>query len=86
MITLTCTVPPGPIDNKHISQVKNGVTTVIANSDYAQISQDTWQLLYGIYGGGPELLLKPAATPSPSYVTRKTDDASDGKPEPATDK
>jgi len=79
--------PPGPIDNKRICQMKNGVPTVIANSDYAQISEDMWQLLYGIYGGGPELLLKPAAVPAAqSYAVRKADDSTDAKPEPVLDK
>jgi len=78
--------PPGPIDNKRICQMKNGVPTVIANSDYAQISEDMWCLLHDIYGGGPELLLKPAAVPPQTVVLRKTDEASDIKPEPILDK
>jgi len=80
------TEPPGPIDNKRICQMKNGVPTVIMNSDYAQISEDMWQLLYSIYGGGPELLLKPGAVQAQSYAGRKADDASDAKPEPIADK
>ena len=75
--------PPGPIDNKRICQMKNGVLTVITNSDYAQISEDMWRLLYGIYGGGPEVLLKPAAV---QPQTRKTDESADVKPEPILDK
>jgi len=78
--------PPGPIDNKRICQTKNGVLTVITNSDYAQISEDMWLLLRGIYSGGPELLLKPAATQSQTSVSRKTDEAADMKPEPVLDK
>ena len=77
--------PPGPIDNKRICQMKSGVLTVIANSDYAQISEDMWQLLYCIYGGGPELLLKPAAVQTLNYTTRKTEDVTDAKPEPIVD-
>jgi len=78
--------PPGPIDNKRICQLKSGVPSVIANSDYAQISEDMWQLLYDIYGGGPELLLKPAATQAQNYTTRNVDDATDPKPEHTLDK
>jgi len=44
-----------------------------------------WQLLYGIYGGGPELLLKPAAVQTLNYTTRKTEDVTDAKPEPIVD-
>ena len=66
--------------------MKTGVPTIIANSDYAQISEDMWQLLYGIYGGGPELLLKPAATQSQSYTVRSADDAAESKPEAVLDK
>ena len=78
--------PPGAIDNKRICQMKSGVPTVIANSDYAQISEDMWKLLYGIYGGGPELLLKPAAIQAQNYTARKIDDVTDTKPEPVLDK
>jgi len=78
--------PPGPIDNKRICQMKNSVPTVITNSDYAQISEDMWRLLYDIYGGGPELLLKPAAVQPQTIVLRKTDEASDVKPEPVLEK
>jgi ubiquitin carboxyl-terminal hydrolase 20/33 len=53
--------PPGPIDNSKISQVKNGVPVVIMHSDYVQVSEDMWLLLRDIYGGGPELVLKPAS-------------------------
>jgi len=59
---------------------------VITNSDYAQISEDMWQLLHGIYGGGPELLLKPAAVQPQTSVSRKTDDTADAKPEPVLEK
>lgn len=84
----TCTDPPGPIDNKRICQIKNGVATVITNSDHAQISEDMWKLLHSIYGGGPELLLKPAAVMSQQIqLVRKTEEAStDVKPESIVDK
>ena len=81
-----CAEPPGPIDNKRICQMKSGVPTVITNSDYAQISEDMWKLLYGIYGGGPEVLLKPAAAQPQTLASRKTDEQADVKPEPIVDK
>jgi len=67
--------------------MKAGVPTVIANSDYAQISEDMWHLLHGIYGGGPELLLKPAAAAiqSQTSASRKANEPSDTKPEPMLD-
>lgn len=52
--------PPGPVDNSKICQVKNGVPTLLVNSDYAQISGDMWTKLRDIYGGGPEVLFRPA--------------------------
>ena len=78
--------PPGPIDNKRVCQIKNGVPTIVTNSDYAQISEDMWRLLHDIYGGGPELLLKPAAVQSQPVVSRKTDEASDVKPDAVLEK
>lgn len=61
---------------------------MITNSDYAQISEDMWKLLYGIYGGGPELLLKPAVQPQTTSVVslRKVDESADSKSEPVSDK
>ncbi|CAG0897077.1 unnamed protein product [Darwinula stevensoni] len=49
--------PPGPIDNSPIAVNKNGTFSLKPNSHYAQFSEDIWQFLRGIYGGGPELLL-----------------------------
>lgn len=46
--------PPPPIDNTAIANGKN----VRPRSDRGQLSADTWKFLVGIYGGGPELLLK----------------------------
>lgn len=59
---------PGPIDNKGI------VTTIVTrspagaplniqmlrhSSDYVQVSQDIWLLFHSIYGGGPEVIVRP---------------------------
>ena len=53
------TDPPDPIDNSKIASVKNGQTIVRPSSDYGQLSTDMWKFLYEIYGGSPELILKP---------------------------
>nr|CAD7602746.1 unnamed protein product [Timema genevievae] len=31
-------------------------------SDYAQLSEELWHFFHGVYGGGPELMLRPAST------------------------
>lgn len=60
------TDPPGPIDNSMICMIKNKVAFVRPHSDYGQVSDEAWQFLYNRYGGGPVLLLYPAApTPNP---------------------
>ncbi|XP_052228365.1 ubiquitin carboxyl-terminal hydrolase 20-like isoform X1 [Dreissena polymorpha] len=56
--------PPGPIDNKRISIVKNGQVVVRPNSDHGQLSGAMWQYLFGIYGGGPELIVKQVTPPT----------------------
>jgi len=50
--------PPGPIENSGIAHNKNGQIVLKVGSDYAQLSEPMWQFLRGIYGGGPELLLR----------------------------
>jgi DUSP domain len=65
-IYFNCSDPPGPVDNSKICQVKNGIPTLLVNSDYAQISSDMWTMLRDTYGGGPEVLIRPAAIPMSS--------------------
>ena len=36
---------------------------VHAGADYGQISQETWQYLLSIYGGGPEIAVRQAVVP-----------------------
>lgn len=57
--------PPGHIDNKRISILKNNQYLVRPNSDYGQLSGDMWQFLFNIYGGGPELIIKQVPAPEP---------------------
>lgn len=33
-------------------------------ADYGQISEETWQYLLGIYGGGPEIAVRQTVTPA----------------------
>ncbi|RWS28203.1 Ubiquitin carboxyl-terminal hydrolase 20-like protein [Leptotrombidium deliense] len=46
---------PGPIDNTPITSVncRSGQVTVKATSDHASLSEEMWNFLFGIYGGGP---------------------------------
>ncbi|XP_064649642.1 ubiquitin carboxyl-terminal hydrolase 20-like [Lineus longissimus] len=50
--------PPPAIDNAKIAYVKNGISFLRTNSDYGQLSEEMWQFLFEIYGGGPELVYK----------------------------
>lgn len=50
--------PPGPIDNSKIGVMKGGHIQLKQGADYGQISEETWQYLLGIYGGGPEIAVR----------------------------
>ena len=72
------TDPPGPIDNAKICQVKNGASSLLVNSDYAQISDGMWMMLKACYGGGPEVLIRPAAvTVASSSSSSRLDEGND---------
>ena len=66
---MSFTVPPGAIENKGISIMKNGQHVVRNNSDHGQLSGEMWQFLYNIYGGGPELIIK-QVTPPPTLAAQ----------------
>ena len=60
--------PPGPIDNKAIvittgnsvGGSNRGVNqTLRNNADYIRLSRDIWLLFHSIYGGGPEVIMRP---------------------------
>ncbi|XP_033614091.1 ubiquitin carboxyl-terminal hydrolase 33 isoform X3 [Fukomys damarensis] len=51
--------PPGPIDNTKISVTKCGNVLLRQGADSGQISEETWNFLQSIYGGGPEVILRP---------------------------
>ncbi|KAF6112162.1 ubiquitin specific peptidase 33 [Phyllostomus discolor] len=51
--------PPGPIDNTKIAVTKCGNVMLRQGADSGQISEETWNFLQSIYGGGPEVILRP---------------------------
>uniref|UniRef100_A0A8C2T9B6 Ubiquitin carboxyl-terminal hydrolase n=1 Tax=Coturnix japonica TaxID=93934 RepID=A0A8C2T9B6_COTJA len=51
--------PPGPIDNAKIAITKCGNTVLKQGADSGQISEETWNFLQSIYGGGPEIIHRP---------------------------
>lgn len=52
--------PPGPIDNSKISINKNGHFILKQGADSGQISEETWNFLHSIYGGGPLVPVRPS--------------------------
>ncbi|XP_058890948.1 ubiquitin carboxyl-terminal hydrolase 33-like isoform X5 [Acipenser ruthenus] len=51
--------PPGPVDNTKIAVNKSGHIALKQGADSGQISEETWNFLHSIYGGGPEVTLRP---------------------------
>ncbi|ALC41162.1 CG8494 [Drosophila busckii] len=55
---------PGAINNAGIAdnnlQHGSTISCVRAGSDYAQLNAPLWRFLHGIYGGGPEIMLRGA--------------------------
>ncbi|XP_023671612.1 ubiquitin carboxyl-terminal hydrolase 33 [Paramormyrops kingsleyae] len=65
---------PGPIDNTKIAVNKNGHLTLKQGADSGQISEETWNFLNSIYGGGPVVTLRPnvsQAESEPSQAEEK---------------
>uniref|UniRef100_A0A8C6ULW6 Ubiquitin carboxyl-terminal hydrolase n=1 Tax=Neogobius melanostomus TaxID=47308 RepID=A0A8C6ULW6_9GOBI len=56
--------PPGSIDNSKIGVMKGGHIQLKQGADYGQISEETWQYLLGIYGGGPEIAVRQTVAPA----------------------
>uniref|UniRef100_A0A3Q2X9V5 Ubiquitin carboxyl-terminal hydrolase n=1 Tax=Hippocampus comes TaxID=109280 RepID=A0A3Q2X9V5_HIPCM len=52
--------PPGPIDNSKIAVSKIGHLTLKQGADSGQISEETWNFLHAIYGGGPLVTVRPS--------------------------
>nr|XP_061800024.1 ubiquitin carboxyl-terminal hydrolase 20-like isoform X2 [Nerophis lumbriciformis] len=63
--------PPGPIDNSKIGVMKGGHVQLKQGADYGQISEETWQYLLGIYGGGPEIAVRQTVVPADPDGERK---------------
>ncbi|XP_035783414.1 ubiquitin carboxyl-terminal hydrolase 20-like [Anopheles albimanus] len=60
---------PGPINNRSIA-IPGDTSVPLRNvqplSDYAQINANLWHFFHGIYGGGPEIVLKGNPVPPPT--------------------
>uniref|UniRef100_A0A670YH13 Ubiquitin carboxyl-terminal hydrolase n=1 Tax=Pseudonaja textilis TaxID=8673 RepID=A0A670YH13_PSETE len=65
--------PPGPIDNTKIGVSKCGSLVLKQGADSGQISEETWNFLQSIYGGGPEIILQPPAAQSESESLQTED-------------
>lgn len=54
---------PGPISNMNIAQESDQlpIRNVRPGSDYAQINLRLWKFFSGLYGGGPEIILRGAS-------------------------
>uniref|UniRef100_A0A6I8SUI2 Ubiquitin carboxyl-terminal hydrolase n=1 Tax=Xenopus tropicalis TaxID=8364 RepID=A0A6I8SUI2_XENTR len=51
--------PPGPIDNSKVALTKSsGQVQLKQGADYGQISEETWNYLLNVYGGGPEIAIR----------------------------
>uniref|UniRef100_H3A8S0 Ubiquitin carboxyl-terminal hydrolase n=1 Tax=Latimeria chalumnae TaxID=7897 RepID=H3A8S0_LATCH len=57
--------PPGPIDNSKVAVMKGGHVQLKQGADYGQISEETWNYLSNIYGGGPEIAIRQNVTQPP---------------------
>lgn len=65
---------PGPINNKTIAAKSDAipVRAVCPGSDYAQINTNLWRFFYGIYGGGPEIVLRGNPAPPVDENAQRT--------------
>uniref|UniRef100_A0A8C1R8Q4 Ubiquitin carboxyl-terminal hydrolase n=1 Tax=Cyprinus carpio TaxID=7962 RepID=A0A8C1R8Q4_CYPCA len=54
--------PSGPIDNSKIAVNKNGHITLKPGADSGQISEETWNFLHSIHGGGPMVTVRPSVS------------------------
>lgn len=66
---------PGPVDNKSIAVPGENtipLRSVRPGSDYAQINSTLWHFFHGIYGGGPEIVLRGQPVPPPEAKPTKS--------------
>ena len=52
--------PPSAIENSRICITKQGVSVLRHNADAGHLSEEMWQFLVDIYGGGPEIITRQA--------------------------
>ncbi|KAM7345786.1 ubiquitin specific protease 20/33 [Cochliomyia hominivorax] len=79
---------PGPINNSSIvpssketggTQNNSPIRNVRIGSDYIQLNAPSWRFLNDIYGGGPEVLLRPSLTEEIIIIDQdELDDSDDG--------
>ncbi|XP_058822207.1 ubiquitin carboxyl-terminal hydrolase 20 [Topomyia yanbarensis] len=82
------TEEPGPIDNKLIAIIGDTsvpLRNVRQGSDYAQINSTLWHFFYGIYGGGPEIVLRGQPVPPPESRVPKIVKERDQEPMDVSD-
>ncbi|KNC29640.1 hypothetical protein FF38_08656 [Lucilia cuprina] len=78
---------PGAINNSSIvpsskdaGQKSSPVRNVRIGSDYVQINAPAWRFLHDIYGGGPEVLLRPSLTEEIIIIDQdELDESEDGQ-------
>ncbi|XP_055546763.1 ubiquitin carboxyl-terminal hydrolase 20 [Wyeomyia smithii] len=74
---------PGPVDNKSIAvptETSIPLRSVRQGSDYAQINSTLWHFFHGIYGGGPEIVLRGQPVPPPEAKPTKCVKERDSEP------
>lgn len=74
---------PGPVDNKSVAvpgDTSIPLRSVRQGSDYAQINSTLWHFFHGIYGGGPEIVLRGQPVPPPELKPTKSVKERDAEP------
>ncbi|KAL0966971.1 hypothetical protein UPYG_G00302910 [Umbra pygmaea] len=69
--------PPGPIDNSKIAINKNGHLTLKQGADSGQISEETWNFLHSIHGGGPVVTVRPSVSHPEPEASSQTEEKID---------
>ncbi|XP_068146799.1 LOW QUALITY PROTEIN: ubiquitin carboxyl-terminal hydrolase 20 [Drosophila tropicalis] len=80
---------PGPITNEGIAHPSDNTTSTIScvrsGADFAQLNARLWHFLHGIYGGGPEILLRRALSDDDEADEIEIIDQDDETDEPEPD-
>ncbi|KAG1695552.1 Ubiquitin carboxyl-terminal hydrolase 20 [Nymphon striatum] len=61
--------PPGPIDNSKVVYQKGNQQMLKPSSDYGQMSEAMWFFFYEVYGGGPQITIRPSSSPTSVVIT-----------------